>query len=95
MLAVTAGPAGAQGWEASFTVAGKRTGEPIVHGTAIAGSERTEGKVTTGLGSSLILGASLVRSNCAKRLSPSRATPSATRSPRPGPGWLPARPCGY
>ena len=58
VLAVTAGPAGAQGWEASFTVAGKRTGEPIVHGTAIAGSERTEGKVTTGLGSSLILGAS-------------------------------------
>lgn len=58
VLTVTAGPAGAQDWEASFAVAGKRTGEPIVHGSAIAGSERTEGKVTTGLGSSLILGAS-------------------------------------
>ena len=58
VLTVTAGPAGAQEWAASFAVAGKRTGQPIVHGSAIAGSERTEGKVTTGLGSSLILGAS-------------------------------------
>ena len=58
VLTVTAGPAGAEGWEASFRIAGKRTGEPIVHGAAISGSERTEGKVTTGLGSSLILGAS-------------------------------------
>lgn len=58
VLTVTAGPAGAQDWDASFGIAGKRTGEPIVHGAAISGSERTEGKVTTGLGSSLILGAS-------------------------------------
>lgn len=58
VLTVTAGPAGAQDWEASFGVAGKRTGQPIVHGSAIAGSERTEGKVTAGLGSDLILGAS-------------------------------------
>lgn len=58
VLTVTAGPGGAAEWEASFEVAGKRTGEPIVHGAAISGSERAEGKVTTGLGSSLILGAS-------------------------------------
>ena len=58
MLTVTAGPAGAQNWEASFRVQGQRTGEPIAHGWAISGSERTEGKVTTGLGSDLILGAS-------------------------------------
>ena len=58
VLTVTAGPAGARDWEASFGVAGKRTGEPIAHGSAISGSERTEGKVTTGLGSDLILGAS-------------------------------------
>ena len=58
VLTVTAGPAGAENWEASFRVAGKRTGQPIVHGAAIAGPEATEGKITTGLGSSLILGVS-------------------------------------
>jgi hypothetical protein len=58
VLTVTAGPQGAENWDAAFSIAGKRTGQPIVHGAAIAGAERTEGKVTTGLGSSLILGAS-------------------------------------
>ncbi len=58
VMTVTAGPAGAQNWEASFRVQGKRTGEPIVHGSAVSGSERIEGKVTTGLGSDLIIGAS-------------------------------------
>ena len=58
VLTVTAGPTGAQNWEATFRVQGRRTGQPMVHGLAIAGSGRSEGKVTTGWGSSLMLSGS-------------------------------------